>query len=111
MHYQNFGRNIRKHKLYPATLLAFGGFLLVLMGLYFAFLRPALLPEDLSYMKTSLKIVDATAPVLPNWLHKVFMVMGGYIFTTGLLIIFIATTSFRTRVRGTFSVVAYAGLC
>lgn len=36
--------------------------------------------------------------------------MGAYIFTTGLLIIFISFTSFRTRLRGAFIVVALAGI-
>ena len=36
--------------------------------------------------------------------------MGGYIFTTGLLIVFISFTSFRTRLRGAFSIVTLAGI-
>ena len=36
--------------------------------------------------------------------------MGSYIFTSGLLIIFIALTSFRKRLPGTFIIVALAGI-
>ena len=36
--------------------------------------------------------------------------MGGYIFTTGLLTIYIALTSFRKRTYGAFSIVAVSGI-
>ena len=36
--------------------------------------------------------------------------MGGYIFTTGLLTVFISFTSFRKRLRGAFSIVVLAGI-
>lgn len=36
--------------------------------------------------------------------------MGGYIFTTGLLTVFISFTSFRKRLPGAFSTVALAGI-
>ena len=91
-------------------MLAFGGLLLVVMGIYFVLLRPSLLPEDLRYMKTSLSVMHDSAPGLSAWLQKVFWVMGGYIFTTGLLIVFIAITSFRQRLRGAFSIVALGGI-
>ena len=99
-----------KLKPYSASMLAFGGLLLVAMGIYFVLLRPSLLPEDLRYMKTSLSVMHDSAPGLSAWLQKVFWVMGGYIFTTGLLIIFIALTSFRKRLSGAFSVVALTGI-
>ena len=47
---------------------------------------------------------------LQMWLRKVFWVMGCYIFTTGLLTIFIAFTSFRTRTRGAYGIVALSGI-
>ena len=99
-----------KLKPYSASMLAFGGLLLVAMGIYFVLLRPSLLPEDLRYMKTSLSVIHDAAPGLSAWLQKVFWVMGGYIFTTGLLIIFIAVTSFRTHASGAFNIVAVAGI-
>ncbi len=36
--------------------------------------------------------------------------MGGYMFTTGLLTIYVALSSFRARTRGAFGVIAIAGL-
>ena len=47
---------------------------------------------------------------LQMWLRKVFWVMGSYIFTTGLLTIFMAFTSFQTRTRGTFGIVLLSGI-
>ena len=97
-------------KPYSAIALATGGVILAGMGLYFIFIRPSLLPEDLSYMGTTLQNIKDNIPGLLNWLQKVFWVMGGYIFTTGLLIIFIALTSFRKRLSGAFSIVTLAGI-
>ncbi len=99
-----------KIKPYSASILALGGFLLAAMGIYFIFIRPVLLPEDLRYIKTTLPVIDDSAPGLSAWLQKVFWVMGGYIFTTGVLTIFIALTSFRKRLPGTFIIVALAGI-
>ena len=91
-------------------MLAFGGLLLVAIGIYFVLLRPPLLPEDLRYMGSTLQNAKENIPGLFNWLQKVFWVMGGYIFTTGLLIVFIAITSFRKRLHGAVSIVALAGI-
>ena len=99
-----------KLKPYSASVLALGGLLLIAMGIYFVLLRPPLLPEDLRYMGSTLQNEKENIPGLLNWLPKVFWVMGGYIFTTGLLIIFIALTSFRNRLRGAFSIVALAAI-
>ena len=99
-----------KIKPYFASVLAFAGLLLVVMGIYFIFLRPALLPEDLRYMKTTLPVMHDSPPGLSAWLKKVFWVMGSYIFTTGLLTVFISFTSFRKRLPGAFSVVVLAGI-
>lgn len=97
-------------KPYSSSILAFGGFLLVTMGVYFVFIRPPLLPEDLSYMKIRLAVIDISPTGLSAWLQKVFWVMGGYIFTSGLLTIFIAFTSFRMRMPGAFSIVLISGI-
>ena len=97
-------------KLNSFSTLSLAGFLLAGMGLYFIFFRPALLPEDLKYMGTSLQNVQDNIPGLLQWLQKLFWVMGGYIFTTGLLIIFIALTAFRSREPGAFFVTALAGI-
>ena len=99
-----------KLKPYSASSLTLGGFLLAGMGLYFIFLRPPLLPEDLQYMNTTLSVVQNNIFNLSTWLQKVFWVMGGYIFTTGLLTMYVAQTSFRTRTRGAFIIIALAGI-
>ena len=97
-------------KPYSASVLALAGLILAGIGLYFIFLRPSLLPEDLRYMSSTLQNVKENIPGLLNWLQKVFWVLGGYIFTTGLLIIFIAMTSFRKRMNGAFIIITIAGL-
>ncbi len=99
-----------KLKPYSSSLLAFGGFLLCAMGMYFVFIRPALLPEDYKYIGTISSAANETIPQLSDWLQKVFWVMGSYIFTTGLLTVYIALTSFRTRIRGVFTIVVITGL-
>ena len=99
-----------KLKPYSASLLKIGGFLIAARGIYFVFLRPSLLPEDLRYMNTSSLVVQNNIPDLSAWLQKVFWVMGGFIFTTGLLIIYVAQTTFRTRKHGAFIIVLIAGI-
>jgi len=97
-------------KPYSSILLTVCGIILVGMGLYFALIRPELLPEDIRYMGSSSEQLQSTAPGLLNWLDKVFWVMGGYVFTTGLLTCYVARTAFRERRRGVLSVVGVAGL-
>ena len=99
-----------KLKPYSASLLAVGGLLLVAMGIYFVFMRPPLLPEDLRYVQTNLSVINNSTTGLSSWLQKVFWVMGSYIFTTGFLTIFIAITSFRKRAPEAFIIVAIAGI-
>jgi hypothetical protein len=99
-------------KLYPyyPKVLALGGVILMGIGLYFIFLRPSLLAEDARYMDTTLAEIQAVTPGLTRWLQKVFWVMGGYIFTVGLLTIYTAFSSLQARVRGAFPIIAIAGL-
>ena len=80
------------------------------MGTYFVLLRPPLLREDSRYMQSTLANIENNLPGLAVWLQKVFWVMGSYIFTTGLLTVFISFTSFRTRLPGVFIIVALAGI-
>ncbi|MES2431665.1 MAG: hypothetical protein V4556_12065 [Bacteroidota bacterium] len=101
---------MKSFKPYSASVLAFAGLLLVGMGIYFVFIRTALLPEDVRYMQTTSSIIKQTIPQLSGWLQKVFWVMGSYILTTGLLIIFISLTSFRKRISGAFGIIAVTGI-
>lgn len=98
-----------KLKPYSSTILAFGGFSLVAIGVYFVFLRPPLLPEDFRYIQVAVSGITNNIPGLSAWLQKVFWVMGSFIFTSGLLTIFIALTSFRKRTYGAFIIVAISG--
>ena len=95
---------------YSASILALGGAVLMVLGLYFIFVRPPLLPEDPRAMGTTLAQVEAAVPGLAGWLRRVFWVMGGFMFTTGQLTLYVAVTSFRARVRGVAGVMALAGL-
>ncbi|WP_018343968.1 hypothetical protein [Cytophaga aurantiaca] len=98
-------------KIHYATLiLAIGGLQLIVMGLYFVFMRPALLPEDFNYMGSTRQNIEHIIPGLLNWTQKVFWVMGGYIFTTGTLIVFISFTSFQDRIKGVFIILLFAGI-
>jgi hypothetical protein len=78
-----------------SIVLAIAGFLLVGTGVYFIFLRPPLLPEDLRFMGLTAAQLDAIRPQLYGWLTHVFLAMGGYILATGTLGITLAVTSFR----------------
>jgi len=99
-----------KLRPYSSTVLALSGAILMGLGLYFVFLRPPLLPEDLRYMGISLSQLQATLPGLLTWLHRVFWVLGGYMFAAGLLTVYAALTVFRSRAKGAAVVVAVAGL-
>lgn len=101
---------IDKLKPYSATLLAIGGFTLMTMGSYFIFYRPPLLPEDYKYIEANSLVLQKNISLLSNWLQKVFWVMGCYIFSTGLLTIFISQTSFRKRIKGVVYIVAITGI-
>ena len=79
------------------------------MGAYFAFLRPPVLPEDLRYIGVSLVQLQGTVPGMLRWLTRVFAVLGGYMFATGVLTAYVAATSFRTAKPVTMAVVAIAG--
>ncbi|RZM06270.1 MAG: hypothetical protein EOO88_53630 [Pedobacter sp.] len=80
------------------------------MGLYFCFVRPPLLPEDILYIGSLSQNEKTAMPGLTKWLQKVFWAMGGYIFTVGLLTVFISVTTFRHRLRGVFSIMCLAGI-
>lgn len=82
---------------FSSILLAAFGAALLVMGLYFILLRPTLLPEDLRYMGISSAQLSTAVPRLAEWLNRVLSVLGGYVFASGVLIITLAATSFRTH--------------
>ena len=82
----------------PSSIaLVIAGILLIGTGLYFIFLRPPLLPEDVRYMVLTSAELQSIGPRLGSWLTHVFWVMGGYITATGVLTVALAATSFRER--------------
>lgn len=95
---------------YASLALGLGGVLLTGLGVYFIFLRPALLPEDPRYMGTSLAEIQRTLPGLSLWLRRVFWVMGGFMLSSGLLTIFIAVTAFKQADLSTHLLVTLANL-
>ena len=100
-----------KAKLSPSSILLVAhGIILMGLGLYFVFIRPALLPEDPRFMGTTLAEIQATMPGLLTWLRRVFWVMGGFMFTSGLLIAYIAVTALQQLTRGVRFVITLVGL-
>ena len=82
----------------------------MVLGLYFVFLRPALLPEDARFIGQSMAQLQSEVPRLLLWTRRVFWVLGGFMFASGVLTCFVAVTSFRARARGSARVVALSGL-
>ncbi|WP_257169659.1 hypothetical protein [Bradyrhizobium sp. SRS-191] len=78
-----------------SLLLVGSGVLLIGVGLYFLFVRPSLLPEDVRFMKLTPAELQLVGDRLGSWLLHVFRVMGGYIVATGVLAVTLATTSLR----------------
>ena len=86
------------------------GIWLIGLGLYFMFLRPALLPEDLRYMGSSPGEIQSAMPGLERWAHRVFTVMGGFMTGAGMLTILVASNASTVREKWTWIVLALAGL-
>lgn len=85
------------------------GVWLVGLGLYFIVLRPPLLPEDPRFMETTLAQIRTAVPGLERWLKKVFTVMGGFMASTGVLTVFVATVAMPLRLEGTAWVIGLSG--
>ena len=79
-----------------AILLALSGGLLIGVGCYFLFARPALLPEDIRYMQLTPAELQSVGPGLAAWLAHVFRV-GGYVTASGVLAFTSAVAAFRQR--------------
>ena len=78
------------------------------MGLYFAFLRPPLLPEDLRFIGATMAELQSSMPALLTWLDRVFGVLAGFMVAAGLLAVYFAATSKGNRAA--LGVVAFCGL-
>lgn len=85
------------------------GLWMVGLGVYFLFLRPALLPEDPRFMGSSVEILLGAAPGLLRWLDHVFNVMGGFMVAAGALTLLVACRYLANRAKGTFAAMTLAG--
>ena len=105
----------------PAALLGAWGLYQLLAGLYFIFLRPGFLPEDIRASGTSLEAVRSAAPGIEAWLQWVFAVLGGQMAAVGVLVMGGAVSIWQGRrpkrtevgayaVAGAFSVVVMSGV-
>jgi hypothetical protein len=79
------------------------------LGLYFIFVRPALLPEDVRYAGADLQALEAVAPHLGDWLGKVFTVMGGFMAGAGVLVAYFGWNLMPSRPRGATLTLALVG--
>jgi hypothetical protein len=86
------------------------GIILIGMGCYFIFFRPALLPEDLSYMNSSEPEINNHLPGLAHWLQKVFIVLGGYIGASGSLMLYFGIAKDYERSLLLFIIILISGL-
>jgi hypothetical protein len=82
---------------------------LVGLGLYFVFLRPALLPEDIRFVGSQPAVLQAAAPRLEKWLGFVFTVMGGFMAGTGVLVVHFALVLMPRRPPGAMPALVLAG--
>ena len=86
------------------------GFALVLIGGFFLAARPPLLPEEARFIGSTVEHIADALPALGAWLRRVFWVLGGYIATTGVLVVYVASTGVRTGNAGALAVLALAGV-
>lgn len=89
---------------------AFCGAWLVILGLYFIFIRALLLPEDLRFLGVTSTEIQEHLPRLSLWLDHVFTVMGGFIAGCGILILFITKTVLRERSTSAIFALGISGL-
>ena len=87
-------------------LLTASGLALVGIGGYFALARPALLAEDFRFIGGTAPELLRAGPQLSRWLKHVFRVMGGYIASTGVLVMYLANTGLRPGEAGALAVLA-----
>ena len=60
-------------------------------------------------MGATIRQIQNTLPGLEPWLARVFGVLGGYMFATGLLTVYVAATTFKTGRHGALAVIAVSG--
>jgi hypothetical protein len=100
----------KSHLRISMLLFIICGIWLIGLGLYFMFLRPPLLPEDLRYMETNIGDIQSAIPGLEGWTNRVFTVMGGFMMGSGLLTILAVMNISAMREKQTLIFLALAGL-
>jgi hypothetical protein len=93
-----------------AWLLTICGISLVGIGGFFVLARPALLPEDARFMNSTTGEISDAVPGLGRWLRRVFWVLGGYVATTGFLVLYVANTGLRSGSAGALAILALSGV-
>lgn len=78
--------------------------------MYFAFLRLALLPEDMRYIGATTQELQSAAPGIVDWLHRVFTVMGGFMMGVGALLIVVMMNAAKMQKRVLLTALALAGV-
>lgn len=92
----------------PTLIFSACGLWMAGLGLYFAFRRPPLLPEDLRYMDIRPDQLQGVIPKLDQWLPRVFTVMGGFMFGAGVLTFWVARQASPHK-KWTWHVLALTG--
>ena len=101
----------RPHRTRQGAALLMGvGVIVMSIGLFFVAARPGLLPEDIRYLGVDPSSLARVAPALTEWLHKVFIVLGGFAFATGLLIAHLGSSVFRSRAEPPLLVITISGI-
>ena len=93
-----------------AWVLLSCGLWLVVLGLYFMLVRPALLPEDVRFVGQPLARIQAAIPELEHWLKLVFIVLGGFAAGVGVFCTYLAAAVLPHRPSGASWAIAVAGL-
>lgn len=63
--------------------------------MFFVFIRPPLLAEDLRFRGWPSREIDEFMPQLRRWLRRVFTGLGGHALAAGGLTVFVAATGVR----------------
>jgi len=72
------------------------------MGLYFVIVRPPMLPEDFNFIHTNETVINDDPPGLLIWLKKVFIVLGGYIVASGVLLLYLSLNETNKQTNAWF---------
>jgi hypothetical protein len=99
---------LSKERVFNAIFVVCGCYLIGL-GLYFALIRPALLPEDLRYIGATIQEIRSATPGVFRWLHRVFSVMGGFMVGFGILLISMVTGVGKAKREVFLIILAAAG--